>query len=200
MYWAIYLIVLFAGLAMMVREGLWSNSLALVNIILSGLVAFAFYSPLVIYLDEMADGEHTYWLDYAVIWALFCATMVILRSLTAAASRTRMRFKNPIDPVGGPLVGLIAAWVLASFTLATLHVSPMPPDSFSGKLMYGDVSSQSLMTAPDAAWLHFVERMSEPAALGSAATTGFSANAFLKIYQDRREKFNNAEKLIVPRG
>ena len=71
MYWAIYVIVLFAGIAMMVREGLWSNAITLVNIIISGLVAFGFYSPLVIYLDEMTDGEHTYWLDFAVIWALY---------------------------------------------------------------------------------------------------------------------------------
>ena len=40
-----------------------------------------------------------------------------------------MRFKHPIDPVGGPLVGFIAAWVLASFTMATLHTSPMPKDA-----------------------------------------------------------------------
>ena len=46
-----------------------------------------------------------------------------------------MRFKHPIDPVGGPLVGFIAAWVLASFALATLHVSPMPKDAFGGKLV-----------------------------------------------------------------
>src|SRR5687767_11969988 len=128
MYWAVYLIVLFASLAMMVREGLWSNTIMLVNIIISGLVAFGFYSPLVIYLDEMADGEHTYWLDWAVIWALFVVAMVICRTATSIASKTRMRFKNPIDPIGGPLVGLIAAWVLAAFTLATLHVSPMPKD------------------------------------------------------------------------
>ena len=37
---------------MMVREGLWSNTITLVNIIISGLVAFGFYSPLVVYLDE----------------------------------------------------------------------------------------------------------------------------------------------------
>ncbi len=72
MYWAIYLFVLFAGLAMMVREGLWSNTIALVNIFISGLVAFGFYSPIVVYLDEdVTSGQHTYWLDFAIIWALF---------------------------------------------------------------------------------------------------------------------------------
>ena len=71
---------------------------------------------------KVTDGQHTYWLDFAVIWALYLRRRwSSAASLTGAASKTRMRFKHPIDPIGGPLVGLIAAWVLASFTLATLH-------------------------------------------------------------------------------
>jgi hypothetical protein len=201
MYLAFYGIVLFASLAMMVREGLWSNTIALVNIAVSGLAAFCFYSPLVIYLDEMTDGEHTYWLDFAVIWALYAAILVACRSLTAAASKTRMRFKNPIDPVGGPLVGLIAAWVLAAFTLATLHLSPMPKDAFGGKLATeSDVESAFAITAPDAAWLRFVDRMSPPSALGSGGTQDFSAKSFVKIYAERRAAFEKATSMIVDRG
>ena len=148
----------------------------------------------------MSDGEHTYWLDFAVIWALYAATFVILRSVTAAASKTRMRFKHPIDPVGGPLVGFIAAWVLAAFTLATLHLSPMPKDAFSGKLVTSsDVESASGMTSPDAAWLRFVERMSRPAALGVTPPNEFDAKAFVTIYSDRRAQFEKNQTFVVDR-
>ena len=200
-YWVFYLVVIFAGLAMTVREGLWSNTITLLSIIISGLVAFGFYSPIVIYLDEMADGEHTYWLDFAVIWVLYAATIVICRVATGSASKSRMRFKNPIDPVGGPLVGLIAAWVLAGFTLATLHTSPMPKDAFSGQLVsQTDVESASRIFSPDAAWLRFVDRMSAPTALGSASTQDFGAKAWVKIYADRRAAFEKASTFIVDRG
>jgi len=200
LYLAIYLIVMFAAWAMMVREGLWSNTITLMNIIVSGLVAFGFYSPLVIYLnEEMSNGQHTYWLDFAVIWALYCATMVICRTLTAAASKTRMRFKNPIDPIGGPIMGLLAAWVLAGFTLATLHTSPMPKNAFSGKLIQTGELSGFPLTSPDVAWLRFVDKMSLPSALGSKSTERFISPAFVRIYGDRREKFEKADKLIVPR-
>lgn len=200
MYWAIYGIALFAGIAMMVREGLWSNAITLVNIIISGLVAFGFYSPLVIYLDEMTDGRHTYWLDFAIVWGLFFVAMVVCRSLTGAASKTRMRFKNPIDPVGGPAAAVLAAWTLAAFALATLHMSPMPKDAFGGKLLHDDVASASFVTSPDAAWLRFVEKMSQPAALGSSGTERFSAKDFVKIYEIRREKLEKLNSLIVNRG
>jgi hypothetical protein len=204
MYWAFFGIVWFAAFAMMVREGLWSNTIMLVNIIISGLVAFGFYSPLVIFLDERTDGEHTYWLDFAVIWALYCAAFVITRTLTASASRTRMRFKNPIDPIGGPVMGLVAAWVLAAFTLATLHTSPMPKNAFSGKLAYSnkaDVESASAFTSPDIAWLRFVERMSAPdAAYLPSGAGAFGAWGFVNIYQERREKFEKASSLVVDRS
>jgi hypothetical protein len=195
-----YAIVIFAALAMTVREGLWSNMLILINITLSGLVAFAFYMPLVIWLDEMSDGEHTYWLDFAVIWALYAATFVIFRTITTAASKTRMRFKHPIDPIGGPLVGFISAWVLAAFTLATLHLSPMPKEAFSGRLVKSsEVESASGVMAPDAAWLRFVERVSRPAALGVSPPNEFDAKAFVSIYEDRRAQFEKNQTFVVDR-
>lgn len=200
-YWIIFCVVLFATEAMSVREGLWSNTITLINIIISGIVAFAFYPPLVIYLDEsVTDGQHTYWLDFAVLWALFCITMVVSRSLTAALSKTRLRFKYPIDDIGGPLVGFIAAFVLASFTMSTFHVAPLPKDIFGDKLTYTSVDSVSTFSQPDSAWLSFFQTVSDASAFGSSSTGRFSANAFVKIYSDRRGKFDKAPSLIVKRG
>jgi hypothetical protein len=201
MYLAAYAIVLFAGWAMMVREGLWSNTISLVNIFISGLVAFGFYSPLVVYFDEgLSNGQHTYWLDFAIIWGLFAISMLICRTLTGSLSKTRMRFKHPIDAVGGPIVGFFAAWVLASFTLATLHTSPMPKDAFGGKLNYTDADSAFFVTSPDAAWLRFVESMSKPEAFGGSSTDQFGAKGFVKFNADHREKFDKSTSFIVKRG
>jgi hypothetical protein len=200
-FWAFFIIVVFAALAMMVREGLWSNTITLITIIVAGLVAFGFYSPIVVYLNEdMTEGQHTYWLDYAVLWALFGATVIVLRAMTGAASKTRMRFKHPIDPVGGPLVGFIAAAVLASFTVATLHVSPMGKDAFSGGLVKPeDVKSASALGSPDAAWLRFVERMSGVSAFGSEGTQDFKAQTWVKFYSDRRAALEKSTDFIVDR-
>lgn len=194
MYTVIYLAVWFAGSAMLVREGLWSNVISLVNILISGLVAFSFYSPLAIYLDEMLDGEFTYLLDFVTIWALFVITMLICRAATGLASTTKMRFKNPIDPVGGPLVGELASWALAAFVMATLHTSPMPKEAFGGSLVYTDseVESNNALFNPDLGWLRFVQRVTKPDAFGHSSGGGFSAKAFVQIYADHREKYEKA--------
>jgi uncharacterized membrane protein required for colicin V production len=199
-YWIFFFIVMFAAVAMMVREGIWSNTITLINIIISGLVAYGFYSPLVKYLDEeVTSGQHTYWLDFAMIWALFCLTMLVCRTLTGAMSKTKLRFKHPIDAVGGPAVGLIAAWVLASFVLATLHTSPMGKEAFGGKLNY-DPQSASVMSQPDLAWLSFFEKMSSADMLGSASTDRFGAAGFVKIYGDHRAKYEKSPNFLPKRG
>jgi Colicin V production protein len=200
MYWAIFSIVFFAADAMMVREGLWSNAITLVNILISGLVAFGLYSPLTIYVDEYFEGQFTYVLDFVMIWGLFAVTMVILRAASGTASKTRLRFKNPIDPVGGPLVGSLAAWVLATFVMATLHTSPMGKEQFSGKLVHADVESPSALSAPDLRWLRFVGDMSAPEALGSGSTGRFGAKGFVKIYEDHRTKYEASPTVKVRRG
>lgn len=201
-YWAIYLIVVFAALAMMVREGLWSNMITLINVIVSGLVAFGFYSPLAIMLDGQLKGRFTYLLDFLCLWVLFVVAMLICRTITGLASKTRLRFKYPVDSIAGPLVGLIAAWVLAGFVMATLHTSPMPRDAFSGGLEYSDseVASKSGLTAPDLAWLRFVQRVSPAEALGGSNQSAFSAEAFVKIYGNHRAAFAKAPGLLVNRG
>jgi hypothetical protein len=95
-------------------------------------------------------------------------------------------------------VGILAAWVLATFTLATLHTSPMPKDAFSGKLVY-DVPSASMLTQPDVAWLRFFEKKTKADAFGSNAKNEFSAELFVKIYADHRDKFEKAPTFIVKR-
>jgi uncharacterized membrane protein required for colicin V production len=201
MYWTFFFIISFAATAMMVKEGLWSNTITLVTIIVAGLIAFGFYSPLVVYLDEsVTDGQHTYWLDFAVLWALYAFTFVVLRTFTSACSKTRMRFKNPIDTIGGPALGFIASLILGSFFLATLHVSPMPKDAYGGKLVTSsEVETASFLSKPDAVWLRLVERMSAPTALGSGSTQDFSAKAWVKIYADRRAAFEKSDKFIPTR-
>jgi hypothetical protein len=205
MFWALYLVTFFAAIAMMIREGLWSNTIALINILVSGLVAFGFYSPLALYLDEQLSGQYTYLLDFLCLWLLFVVTMLVCRALTALASRTRMRFKNPIDPVGGPVVAILAAWVLSAFTMATLHTVPMPQDAFGGQLIRSDseVESKSALLAPDLGWLRFVQSVSGGDSFGSGAKNGFSAKAFVKIYEDHRTKFGKQYPqggMIVRRG
>src|SRR5262249_13388921 len=134
-------------------------------------------------------------LDFVTIWGLFVITMLVCRGATGLASNTRLRFKNPIDPIGGPLMGELASWALAAFVMATLHTTPMPKDAFGGSLIYskGEGAPANARFNPDLGWLRFVERVTKPEAFGHASGGSFSANAFVQIYADHREKYGNAK-------
>jgi uncharacterized membrane protein required for colicin V production len=197
-FFVLFAIVFFASFAMMVREGLWSNTITLFNIVLSGLIAYGFYSPLTIWIDEFFEGKYTYLLDFLCIWAVFCVAMIVLRLVADNLSKTRLRLKNPLDPAGGPLMGLLAGWVMASFVMATLHTAPLAEQVFGGKLVHAknDVENKNALTAPDLFWLRLVEAVSKPDGLGGG---GFTAAGFVQIHRDHRAKLEKAGSLTVNR-
>lgn len=198
MYYAIIGLVFFASLAMMVREGIWSNTITLMNIFFSGLLAFGLYAPLTIMVDEALDGQYTYVLDFVMIWAIFSLSMVIMRIATDKLSTIRLRLKHPLDSIGGPIVGVIGAWVMCSFLAATLHTAPLAKAALGGKLVHADADSPGLST-PDLTWLHFVQRTTSADGYGSGGTIAFEAAPFVKIYADHREKLEKAPGLKVQR-
>lgn len=207
LYFGIAITVFFATLAMMVREGLWSNVITLLCIVLSGLAAFGLYQPLTVWADEHSgwfdetkEGSFTYLLDIVVLWGVYVVAMVLLRELAALLSKTRMRFKNPIDPVGGPILALLAAWVMTAFTMATLHTAPLAKDTLGGRLLHDDVANDSSLGAPDLWWLRFVEKVSSSEFLGADDANKFSANGFVTTYASHRDAFNNTDTWLIPRN
>jgi len=199
MFIAIVGLIFFASLAMMVREGLWSNTITLVNVFVSGIVAFGFYAPLTIKVDEALGGEFTYLLDFLMLWALFVATMIVARVLTDRLSTTRLRLKYPIDTICGPLMAALAAWVITSFAVATLHTAPLQKEGLGGKLVHEQIEGKSALASPDLAWLRFVEQITMPDAYGGKLLVPFQGGSFAKIYTDHRTKLEKASGLRVRR-
>ena len=199
MFIAIVGIIFFASLAMMVREGLWSNTITLVNVFISGIVAFGFYAPLTIKVDEASRGQYTYLLDFLMLWALFVISMIVARLLTDRLSTTRLRLKHPINSVCGPLMAALAAWVITSFAVATLHTAPLPKEAFGGKLVHEQIEGKSALSSPDLAWLRLVQRMTTPDAYGSKLLVPFQGGSFTKIYTNHRAKLEKASGLRVNR-
>jgi hypothetical protein len=103
-------------------------------------------------------------------------------------------------------MAVLAAWVLAAFTMATLHTAPLTKDALGGQLIHSDseVESKSALTAPDLGWLRFVQSVSGGDSLGNGVKNGFSAKAFVQIYADHRTKFgkqhDQAGAMLVRRG
>jgi len=193
-YYAILGAVFFATLAMYVDKGLWTNTLATMNIVISGLIAFGFYAPAARMAADNGMGSFTYLLDFLFVWVVYIvAFLVLYRIMSGALSATRMRFKNPIDTVGGPLMAGVAGWVMMCFVAATLHMAPFGKDAFGG--VFADTTRSSPITNPDLAWLSIADKMLSSDHLGGG--TEFSMQTYVTSFFKQREALGKEESLRV---
>jgi|GEM_PF-1009278 len=117
----------FAGVAMTINEGLWSNTISLLCILLSGLIAAVAGVPLGILLLERADaGDANAWyFVFAGMWGAFALALLVLRLAADKVSTIHMRFLPIIDKIGGIVMGLFVATMLTSFAAYTLWSVPI---------------------------------------------------------------------------
>ena len=120
-------IVLFAGIAMTVGEGLWSNTVALLSIWLAGIIAKLVGPALGAWALEQfkSDVSFGWYFLFAGLWLSFAGAVSVIRVLTDRSSRVRLRFIPQLDSIGGPLMGILAAVVFASFCAYTLMKGPI---------------------------------------------------------------------------
>lgn len=169
LYYGILAATFFATFAMMVQLGLWSNTITTINIVLSGLIAFGSYQAVAKLLVDNIDaaGQYTYILDFICLWLVYIVAFIILqRLLTGNLSRTRMRFKHPIDVVGGPAMGLVAALLTTGLVGSALQTAPFGADVFDG--VFTDKNRTTIATNPDLTWLQLMEMGLAPQRLGTS--------------------------------
>ncbi len=128
----IYLLVLlgflfFAALAMSVNEGLWSNTISLICIMISGSAASVAGMPLGVMVFEKTGQDETFIWYYVFVgmWAVFSVTLLLLRLLAGKASGIRVRFLPVVDKLGGMLMASAVAMMLTSFAAFTLWNAPI---------------------------------------------------------------------------
>jgi hypothetical protein len=154
------LFLLFAlCVAFLLREGMWSNAVRLVNMITAGLLAMNFFEPVAKMLDDQVDATYTYFWDFVSLWVLFALFLLILRLLTDTISRVRVRFLNAADRTGGIIFAVCCGWFMVCFTTATLHTAPL-----ARNFLYGGFKvppeRNFFGLAPDWQWVGFVRYVS----------------------------------------
>ena len=195
------LVVLIIGVfAALMREGLWSNAITLVNVLTAALLATDFYQSLADWLTIKVPQGKYFW-DFAMLWILFAVILLALRTATDRISRVKVRFLKPVEMVGGYLFGLWTAWIFVCFLTMTLHTAPLGRDFLFGgfkpekRLLFG--------AAPDRVWLAFAQRMSRgPFKRRSfdiapeRYTFDYDAT-FIPRYASRRKRYENSKDIFA---
>jgi len=174
------------------REGPWSGLIMLLNVLLAASLATAWY-PVVVARLEPSLASYTHLLDFIALQGMFCVLLLLLREITDRVSRTRVRFRRPVELAAGPLVAMLTAWVVVCFTAASLHTAPVPRDLIQptpeARMFFG--------LAPDRRWLAWVRGSSLRGPFASP-DDAFDPNAdFILRYADRRKALEAEETLRV---
>jgi hypothetical protein len=177
-------VILFACVALCYAEGMWSNAIRLINVVIAALLAVDFFEPVARWLDSW-QPSYTYLWDFLALWGLFAVFMVIFRELTSFLSPVKVRFLKLADRIGNGMFCLLIGWVMVCFTMTTLHTAPLGRTFLFGGFKAEDRMIMGL--APDRQWLGFVQGVSTGALCRSDPRPFDPKNEFMRKYATRRE-------------
>jgi hypothetical protein len=158
---SIVLVLLFVGVfASVMTQGLWSNTLTLINVILAALIATNYFEPLAGYLDS-SEPSLTYVWDFVTIWLIFGLAMVALRAATDFLSPVKVRFFVPVEKAGGIIMALWISWIVVCFATASFHTAPLARHFLGGGFQKTPDAKMFFGLQPDRVWLGWMNRESQ---------------------------------------
>lgn len=198
MFLSIVLILVFVSVfASVMNSGLWSNTITLINVLLSGLIATNYFEPVADYLQRTEPSFQYVW-DFVAIWVLFALAMVILRAVTDAISQVKVRFFMPVERAGGIIMAIWVSWIAVCFTTATLHTAPLARHFLGGAFQPEPDSRMFFGLQPDRVWLGWMHRESAGTLSRFGGVRAFDSKGdFIVRYSNRRGTFENQMTLLV---
>jgi len=177
------------------REGLWSSAVMLLNTLAAATFATAWYETGVAFLLKRGMSSYDYLLDFICIWGLFAILLLALREISDRVSRTKVRFRKPVEMFGCPIVAAATAWIVVCFTAATLHTAAVPRDLIQAtpeaRMFFG--------LSPDRRWLQWVRGSTLHGPFGRPDHAFDEQADFIVRYATRRKQLEAQPELRVRR-
>jgi uncharacterized membrane protein required for colicin V production len=151
------LLIFVACIGFCYAEGLWTNALRLVNVVMAALLAMNFWEPAAAWLDGMLPS-YTYMWDFLSLWGLFVIFFSVLRAVTDLVSGVKVRFLKLADRIGSGLCAVCVGWVMVCFTATSLHTAPLARNFLFGS--FNPEARAGSLFSSEVAWLGFTQKLS----------------------------------------
>lgn len=178
----ILLLIFVAFVAALWFQGLWSNMVTLINVLIAGMIAFNYFEPVADLLVKQ-ESSYKYLYDYLALWGLFVLSFGILRLATDLASRRRVVFNIWVEMVGRSILSVWIAWLFIGFVCATMHAAPLGANPFG--FQQTPMAGNFLGMSPGRQWLALMQSRSRGALSGNNGEFDPQSEFILKYYQRR---------------
>ncbi len=194
------ILIFFACFASLLNGGLWSNTLALVNVLTAGLLATNYFESLANFFERQ-DSSFTYVWDFLAIWMIFGIAMIVLRMATDYMSKVKVKFFMPLEKAGGIIMACWVSWVVVCFSTMTLHTAPLARNFLGGAFQPEAESKMFFGLGPDRTWMGWVHRESKGSLSRLGTPNPFDPRGeFILRYGERRADFEGQLTLTKAGG
>ncbi len=111
------------------REGLLTAVTMTVNVVLAGLIAFAFFEPVASQLEQAFKGSFLAGSEDALsLVALFALSLGLLRLATNNLANAQLEYHPVLRQAGIVLFGMITGYLTSGFLLCVMQTLPLQVD------------------------------------------------------------------------
>lgn len=153
----------------LLREGVLTAATTLVNVLLSGLIAFMLFEPFAEELGKMLAGTFMDQMeDATALFILFAGSMGILRVATNNLANQDIDLPALHAQIATGVLGLIAGYFLAGFLLVMVSTLPLPEKflGYEATVEAGEAGTRRYLPA-DRVWLGLMQHSADAAGLGA---------------------------------
>ncbi len=148
------LVVMAVVAASQYRNGPFTSVTVLLQVMLAGLVAFAFWEPVADELDGALQGGRAAGLEDAIaLTFLFVAAFLGMRVVTNRINHQLIDYPTAVQHAGGPAVGLITGYLLSGFLVCVFQTLPIEEHFLGFAPRRADESSLRRIVPADRVWL-----------------------------------------------
>lgn len=123
-FFGVPIVVLISILGIRKNEGIWGNTISIVNISFAALIAINYWEDLASILANSLKIGLFYW-DYVAVWLLYLVSYFLLDEVSRRLTRVKVKFPAPIEQIGGPVSGIVLFIAFYLFYSFTMHLGPI---------------------------------------------------------------------------
>lgn len=173
------------------REGLLTAITTLVNVLISGLVAFNFFEPLANEMEDMLKGTFLAGFEDGIaLFVPFAATLGLLRVVTNNLVNTEVELPALFQQIGSGAVALVTGYLVAGFLVVIFQTLPWD-ERFLGFDYSADANTPKIrnLLPPDRVWLAMMNRAGRSTLSQGEESVTFDPEGSFEIRYARLRRF-----------